>query len=307
MPGTKEWLTELLQRFRKALYGGSLLAQHVAVLIDGDGTSPHHADLVFAYARSLGHVASAQLHANFAALAPKAWSEPIRAHGITAVQHFRRKRGRNGADIALVIGALDLLHRGEADEFVIVAADSDFSALAHKLRQSGARVHGVGRFDASVTFRESCDVFVTFDQLAQGAHPTVPVAQPLLLPRPPSDAEQPILVALVRLGGARRWITVDDLDVEVRRAAPDFDPRVYRRHRLLDILEALDSVELSTNSRLARIRLASLVRNGEIPRGNSEVLEEPHEHHGDASGVHRLPTPYPPLRRAVTPPHASAG
>ncbi len=69
MPGGKEWLTGLLQRLRKALHGGSRHPQPVAVLIDGDGTSPHHADLVFAYARSLGYVSSAQLHSNFAALA----------------------------------------------------------------------------------------------------------------------------------------------------------------------------------------------------------------------------------------------
>ncbi len=115
MPGIEEWLTGMLQRLRKALPGGSRLPQRVAVLIDGDGTSPHHADLVFAHARSLGHVSSVQLHANFAALAPRAWSVPIRAHGITAVQHFRGKRARNGADIALVVGALELLHRDEAD------------------------------------------------------------------------------------------------------------------------------------------------------------------------------------------------
>ncbi len=95
MPGAKEWLTGLLQRLRKALHGGSRANHRVAVLIEGDGTSPHHADLVFAYARSLGYVSSAQLHANFAALAPRAWSVPIRAHGITAVQHFRGMRGRS--------------------------------------------------------------------------------------------------------------------------------------------------------------------------------------------------------------------
>lgn len=267
MPGPKEWLAGQLQRLRKNLLGGSHCPHRVAVLIDGDGTSPHHADLVFAYARSLGRVSSAQLHANFAALAPRAWSAPIRAHGINAVQHFRGKRGRNGADIALVVAALEFQHRDEADLYVIVAADSDFSALAHKLRQSGAKVHGVGSADASVTFRESCDVFVTFDQLGQGSHPTIPAAQPLRWSLQPVDAEELILVALVRLGGARNWVSVEDLDVELRRAAPDFDPRVYRRRSLLELLKALDSVELSKSSKAVRVRLASLVRNGEIPGG----------------------------------------
>lgn len=103
MPGPEEWLTGLLQRLSKALRGGSHPTQRVAVLIDGDGTSPHRAELVFTYARSLGRVSSAQLHANFAALATRAWPAPLRARSITAVQHFGGKRGRNGADIALVI------------------------------------------------------------------------------------------------------------------------------------------------------------------------------------------------------------
>lgn len=270
MPGPEEWLTGLLQRLRKALYGGSRSTPRVAVLIDGDGTSPHQADLVFDYSRSLGRVSSAQLHANFAALPTRAWSVPIRKHGITAVQHFRSKSGRNGADIALVVGALELLHRDEADVYVVVAADSDFSALAHRLRQAGAKVHGVGSLDVSVTFRESCDVFVTFDQLAQGFHSAVPTGQPSRWSLQPADAEELVLVALVRLGGARNWVNVIDIDLELRRSAAGFDPRVYRRHRLLELLDALDSVEVSTDSKAVRVRLASLVRNGESPGGTAK-------------------------------------
>lgn len=161
------------------------------------------------------------------------------------------------------------MHRGEADVYVVVAADSDFSALAHGLRQAGAKVRGVGSVDASVTFRESCDVFVTFDQLAQGLYPTPPAGQPSRWLLQPADAEELMRVALVRLGGARNWVTVDDLNVEICGAAPGFDPRVYRRHRLLEVREALDSVELSTDLGAARGRLASLVRNGESPGGTS--------------------------------------
>lgn len=57
-----------------------------------------------------------------------------------------------------------------------------------------------------------------------------------------ADDKELILVALVRLADTLRWATVHDLDVELRRASPDFDPRVYRRHRLLEPLDALDSV-----------------------------------------------------------------
>lgn len=105
-------------------------------------------------------------------------------------------------------------------------------------------MHGEGSPDASVTFRESCDVFVTFDQLAQGSYPTVPTTRPSRWSLQPADAEELILVALVRLGGARTCVTVNDLGLEVRRATPGFDPRVSRRHRLLELLDALDCIEV---------------------------------------------------------------
>jgi hypothetical protein len=265
MISAKEWLTRPLQRLRKALGGASHHTQRIAVLIDGDSFSPRLADPLFDYAGSLGRVVSAKLFANFAAINAGAWSSAIRAHGIVAMQHFNGNNGKNAADIALAIAALDLLHDDRVDLYVIVTADSDFTWLAHRLGQSGSGVHGVGPESASIAFQNSCSVFVTIDELRRRALPpsgglSLPPARWSLQP---GDAETLILTALINLGGARDWVAVPDLKQELELKQPGFDARVYRRHRLLDLLSALDSVQLDGQSNPPRVRLALVRRNGE--------------------------------------------
>lgn len=265
MASAKEWLTRPLQRLRKAIGGASRRTKRVAVLIDGDSFNPRLAAPLFDYAASLGRVVSAQLFANFAASGPGAWSSAIKEHGIVAMQHFNGNNGRNAADIALTIAGVDLLHDARADLYVIVTADSDFTALAHRIRQSGSAVHGVGPRNASAAFQRSCSDFVALDDLAvRAASPgggllTKPVRWSL----EPSDAETLILTALVRLGGARDWVAVPDLGHELAQMRPSFDARDYRRVRLLDLLDALDSVQLDPQSNPPRARLALSRRNGD--------------------------------------------
>lgn len=265
MASAKEWLTRPLQRLRKALGGASHRTQRVAVLIDGDSFSPRLADPLFDYAASLGRVVSAQLFANFAASKAGAWSPAIRTHGIIAMQHFNGNNGKNAADIALAIAALDLLHDKRADLYVIVTADSDFMGLAHRIRQSGNAVHGVGPENASTAFQQSCSVFVTTDELRRRALPpsgglSLPPARWSLQP---GDAETLVLTTLISLGGARDWVAVPDLKQGLELKQPGFDARVYRRHRLLDLLSALDSVQLDGQLNPPRVRLALVRRNGE--------------------------------------------
>ena len=53
--------------------------------------------------------------------------------------------GRNSADIALTISAMDLLYTSasEIDVFCIASGDRDFAALATRLRRAGKKVVGI--------------------------------------------------------------------------------------------------------------------------------------------------------------------
>ncbi len=237
-----------------------------AVLIDGDNVPSKIAKALFAYAKRHGRLASAQLFANFAGGAHASWAPAIRHHGITAVQLHNSTTGKNAADIALAVAAIDLLHTDRIDTFVIVTSDGDLAPVVHRLKRSGAQVHGVGARDASPTFRESCDAFLSYpDLLAGGVSFDIADEHVAAKHRGPRDAEQLILQALVRLGGHRDWVEVQRLGQELQELVMHFNVRHYRRRSLTDLLRGLDSVEVDLMEKRNRVRLNLGIRNGQLP------------------------------------------
>jgi uncharacterized LabA/DUF88 family protein len=72
------------------------------------------------------------------------------------------RAGKNGADVRLVIDALELAYlREHIDTFVIASGDSDFCPLAAKLRENDRAVIGMAvKESTSPLFVKSCDEFV---------------------------------------------------------------------------------------------------------------------------------------------------
>jgi len=72
------------------------------------------------------------------------------------------RTGKNGADMRLVIDALELCYaRDYIDTFVIGSGDSDFCPLAYKLRENNRVVIGLGVKEAtSRLFVKACDEFL---------------------------------------------------------------------------------------------------------------------------------------------------
>jgi uncharacterized LabA/DUF88 family protein len=72
------------------------------------------------------------------------------------------RAGKNGADMRLVIDALELCYaREHIDTFVIGSGDSDFCPLAYKLRENGRTVIGLAvKGSTSPLFVKACDEFL---------------------------------------------------------------------------------------------------------------------------------------------------
>src|SRR3982751_212619 len=72
------------------------------------------------------------------------------------------RAGKNGADMRLVIDALELCYaREHINTFVIASGDSDFCPLAYKLRENDKLVIGLGVKEAtSPLFVKACDEFI---------------------------------------------------------------------------------------------------------------------------------------------------
>ena len=88
------------------------------------------------------------------------------AFELIEIPHVRQS-GKNSADIRMVVDALDLCYtKSHIDTFVIISGDSDFSALASKLRENNKTVIGIGvRSSTSDLLMSNCDEFILYDDL----------------------------------------------------------------------------------------------------------------------------------------------
>ena len=138
---------------------------NVAILIDAENVLPIFADQIFTHASSLGAVVHKEIYGAAAAL--NAWVEPVLKYAIRPSLTIRPSKYKNTSDIALVIGAMDLL-TGKAepvpDIMVIASSDSDFSALSVRLRTGGVDVVGMGTDKSNELWRTACTSFVVLQQ-----------------------------------------------------------------------------------------------------------------------------------------------
>lgn len=73
------------------------------------------------------------------------------------------RSGPNATDIALVIGAMDLLYQG-IKHFCLVAGDSDSVPFVQRLRQEGCTVLVIGTCAVSRALKNASSVFLSTDQ-----------------------------------------------------------------------------------------------------------------------------------------------
>ncbi|HUL60283.1 MAG TPA: NYN domain-containing protein [Anaeromyxobacteraceae bacterium] len=90
-------------------------------------------------------------------------SQRLHDHGVELMDVPPSTRaGKNGADVRLVIDALELAYlREHIDTFVIASGDSDFVPLAAKLRENDRIVIGMAvKESTSPLFVKACDEFI---------------------------------------------------------------------------------------------------------------------------------------------------
>ena len=128
------------------------MTQPVAVLVDGDNISGKNAAAILGIAMKHGDpvVVRAYLDAQRAS----DW------HGAIGYRLVHAGSGKNASDILLAIDAMDLVHAKTTTKFIIATSDGDFTHLAVRLRELGAKVIGVGEAKAPHMFRASCSSFV---------------------------------------------------------------------------------------------------------------------------------------------------
>lgn len=217
----------------------------LAVLIDADNVPASYAEAIFEEIASLGEASIRRIYGDFSRDGLRGWQKKLANLAIVPMQSPANTRGKNSSDIALVIDAMDILHTGRFDGFVLVSSDSDFTRLASRIREQGLDVFGMGEQKTPEAFRRACKRFIYLENLGV-SEPEASDAPAKDAPRKlaPSDARPLISRAFDAIDQDDEWYSLGQIGQHITAANPDFDPRNYGKKKLSDLLAELKMFEL---------------------------------------------------------------
>jgi uncharacterized LabA/DUF88 family protein len=186
------------------------------------------------------------------------------------------RAGKNGADMRLVIDALELCYaREHIDSFVIASGDSDFCPLAYKLRENDRFVIGLSvKESTSPMFVKACDEFIYLrPPNRRGDEPAPsrfrgsgggdraarqPASSAAPTPASPSTSKQAVIPPIARevvaalLARATGPINPSVIKSAIVRKEPDFDERDHGFSSFSRLLGAMERAGLCARMQQGR-------------------------------------------------------
>ena len=233
----------------------------VAVFIDYDNIEISVSDklgkdtevewsLVLETAAQIGRVVVRRAYADWSSYGGDRQRELL-GSGVELV-HVSSKRGKNAADIRIVIDALEILNSGDGNitDIMLVSGDGDFTELVHRLRGRGLNVVGLGVVGASAEYLiNACDEFIFYDRLVGAESPkTDETAQGENAAPSFEISEARQLLRRVLQARQGEWILAAELKNAMLRLNPAFNERNYGFSNFKEFLNsAKDLAEYQLN------------------------------------------------------------
>lgn len=240
----------------------------LAVLIDADNIPAKYARDIMREVTTFGEPALRRVYGDWSSGSLAQWKKAVSELGMVANQETANTTGKNATDIGLVIDAMDILHTGTFDGFVLVSSDSDFTALANRIRENGVDVIGIGENKAPASLRNVCNRFILIENIVE--QEPEPKSAPETDTKkkatatatknkkhPPSKVVPLVNNAMKSIDDEGEWFGLGQIGQYLIRANPDFDPRTYGSAKLSDLLTKTGQFEsrLSEGNRLEVRRL----------------------------------------------------
>ena len=255
-----------------------------AVLVDADNISHRKIKDILDEIANYGTPTIKRIYGDFTNPKFAAWKEVLLENSITPIQQYAYTTGKNATDSALIIDAMDILHKEGVDGFCIVSSDSDYTRLASRIRESGREVLGFGEKKTPKPFIKSCDKFIYVEILGQTPPEKAAPAKKKADAKRSAGAEAPVGPAAETAGEKKPspdaghastiirpfddefrtllentiddaaddsgWASLGDVGSVLSKKMPDFDPRNYGYKKLSLLVKAL-SEAIETEERLS--------------------------------------------------------
>lgn len=222
----------------------------LAVLIDADNIPARHAEAILTEIASYGEPSLRRVYGDWSSPALAQWKEQARNLGLVMHQQSANTKGKNASDIGLVIDAMDILHAGKVDGFVLVSSDSDFTRLASRIREDGLQVIGIGEGKTPESLRKVCNRFLLVENIVATEEPAQP-ADKTAPPEPAKTKEAPakaiplIVAAMKKIDPDQDTYPLGQMGQVLVQLHPDFDPRSYGSAKLSDLLRKIPRFEVT--------------------------------------------------------------
>lgn len=214
-----------------------------ALLIDADNISPKYIDIILTETVNYGIASIRRIYGDWTDNAKRSWKECLLLNSLTPVQQFSNTTGKNASDSAMIIDAMDILYGNHVDGFVIASSDSDFTALARRLKEDGKMVIGMGESKTPMPFIKVCDQFKTLDVLFESKRNEdknngVPITSLATIQK----AVMEIIDEQTEEGD---FLQMSKLSTSLQKRYPDFDYRVYKFSKFSQMLKSFSDIELT--------------------------------------------------------------
>ena len=225
-------------------------SRSLAVLIDADNASARYAEAIFEEIAKYGEANVRRIYGDFSSNHLSSWNATVQKLAILQHQQRNNTTGKNAADIALVIDAMDLVHRGGLDGFCLVNSDSDFTLLAERMREEGvAKVYGFGqKKKTSKAFCKACSQFRYVEKLTkvEGKKKTKKDVKTSRAAKkePPTNAVPMIRKAMGQAWNDGAWVNLSVVGKSLRQLALDVKARTYGCKNLVTVVEKTGKFEI---------------------------------------------------------------
>jgi len=235
----------------------------IALLIDADNAPAAKIDFIISELASHGVANIRKAYGNWTKRSLKGWENVLHEYAIQPVQQYDVSKGKNAADMALLIDALDILYTKDVQTFCLVSSDSDFTPLVFRLRADGKQVIGFGRSNTPEPFVNSCTRFIYLDDDTSNDKES----QQTSSQKSANNANQ--LKQNTKLMNTLRnavratadddgWAPLGPVGSHISNQGP-FDHRTYGFSKLSDLFRSIDLFEVKTlqssNRHQVRVRL----------------------------------------------------
>jgi uncharacterized protein (TIGR00288 family) len=241
--------------------------KRIALLIDADNAPASKVDVVLAEVARHGVANVRRAYGDWKSPYLQQWEATLHPYAIRPIQQFAYSTGKNAADMAMVIDAMDLLSAGSIDAFALVSSDADFTPLVMRILADGLKVYGFGERKTPEPFVNACSLFSYVEGLGQ------PITSPDTLLDGGVDPKKlrgdTRLVLLMRnaveaASGDDGWANLASVGSQIGNQA-SLDPRNYGYPKLSGLIEAIGLFDLKRQNQKVLVRdKRTLVRNSSV-------------------------------------------